>query len=73
MSNEKPIVVGHLRDSEGLYGAERVILTLAKNIDRKRFTMLLYVLIVVTIEALLLLRQVNQSTSKPYQLLYMQK
>lgn len=27
----------HIRDSSGIYGAERVILTLAKNIDKKKF------------------------------------
>ncbi|MGH9160548.1 MAG: glycosyltransferase family 4 protein [Vicinamibacteraceae bacterium] len=33
----EPIRVLHVRDSSGLFGAERVILTLARNIDRSRF------------------------------------
>ena len=32
-----PTHIMHVRDSSGIYGAERVILTLAQNIDRNRF------------------------------------
>jgi glycosyltransferase involved in cell wall biosynthesis len=35
-----PVCVAHLRDSGGIFGAERVILTIGKNID-KRFRMIL--------------------------------
>lgn len=31
----------HLRDSRGIYGTERVLLTLGKNIDRERFRLIL--------------------------------
>ena len=36
--NLKPHIV-HIRDSSGIFGAERVILTLAKNIDRTKFNL----------------------------------
>ncbi|MDX9981639.1 MAG: glycosyltransferase family 4 protein [Lentisphaeria bacterium] len=32
-----PIPILHIKDSSGLFGSERVILTLARNIDRRRF------------------------------------
>lgn len=35
------ITVAHIRDSSGIYGAERVILTLAKNLPRQKFRVLL--------------------------------
>jgi glycosyltransferase involved in cell wall biosynthesis len=35
------ITVAHIRDSSGIFGAERVILTLAKNLSRQNFRVLL--------------------------------
>jgi len=35
--NTEKINVMHIRDSHGIYGAERVILTLGKNIDKERY------------------------------------
>ena len=33
----RPIPVLHIKDSSGLFGSERVILTIARNLDRERF------------------------------------
>lgn len=39
--NREKINVMHIRDSIGIYGAERVILTLGKNINRERYNFIL--------------------------------
>lgn len=39
--NPEKIIVMHVRDSNGVYGAEQVILTLAKNVDKDRYHLIL--------------------------------